>query len=220
MRAFAAGFLGLVFLSGCLASGEFVVAPAVKVTVIDSSTGEPVAGARVRYAGSNEMADALMTETGVFRLQERTEYRSKIRLPVSGVFRDSALIEVSAEGLANGFARSVFINGLGATEALYPVTVLLFPEESGTSALRHRMKDCLTDPESFHAVDLLVFLGEMDLGRVPGWLDQEALMGIEEHIRLTLPSAGLTSCGNWQAAYETYQVYLENISVMTTVSGS
>lgn len=201
MVKLSAALIGCLCLAACITKREHVLAPSAEGIVIDAATERPVAGAQVRYLGFEGAAQAVTGVDGRFTLEGRTEDRTIVALPVSGVYRDSALVHVSAPDFADGYASAAFISMGQPAEALYRVTVLVFPADAGETPLHALMRDCIATPQQNHALHLAAHAASLDLTSAPAWLDEDAAEALEEHLQITLPSSTFQSCERASEAY-------------------
>lgn len=202
-------------LSGCIQAREHVLAPSAAGRVIDVSTGKPVTGALVSYAGLEAAGRAETGPDGTFFLEGYAEKRVGVILPVSGVFRDAATVLASAPGMLEGYASAAFINGDKPAEALHAVTVVLFPADAGKTPLHALTEDCIEAGQQEHAVSLAGYIGGLDPRSPPQWLDQDVAEALYEHLWLTLPASGFQECSEMTAAYELFRSQTERLRAIT-----
>lgn len=191
-------------LAGCMTEREHVVAPDAQGVVIDATTGQPVEGARVRFSGLDGAQPVITGADGRFTLSGRTETRTIIALPVSGVFRDSVQIQASVSGRTDGYGTAAFINGLGPAEAENSVVVLVFSPDADEVPLHALTRDCADTPEQHHAMQLAAHLAGIGPDSPRGWLDADGAEALHEHLRLTLPASFFRSCEQMNEAYDLY----------------
>ena len=196
-------------LTACITQREHVLAPVASGVVINAGTGKPVDGALVRYAGLEAAKPFKTGPDGRFTLEGRTDKRTIVALPVSGVFRDRTPVLVSAPDMADGYASAAFINGGRPAQALYNVTVLMFPADAEKTPLHGLMRDCIEGPEQDHALHLADYAASFDPGNRPEWLDEDAAEALYEHLRYAVPSSSLQSCEQMTAAYEMLRTQTE-----------
>jgi len=189
-------------LTACITQREHVLAPVASGVVINAGTGKPVDEALVRYAGLEAAKPFKTGPDGRFTLEGRTDKRTIVALPVSGVFRDRTPVLVSAPDMADGYASAAFINGGRPAQALYNVTVLMFPADAEKTPLHGLMRDCIEGPEQDHALHLADYAASFDPGNRPEWLDEDAAEALYEHLRYAVPSSSLQSCEQMRPAYE------------------
>ena len=192
-------------LAACLAEREHVLAPEAQGVVIDAATGQPVEGAQVRYSGLEGARTAVTEADGSFVLDGRTETRTILALPASGVFRDSAQIEATTPDHATGYGTAGFINGLGPARAEYSVVVLVFPADAGEVPLHGLTRDCTERPEQHHAMRMATYIASLDPSDPPSWLDAGRREALQEHLSVTLPSSFFLACERMDEAYELYR---------------
>ncbi|MCC5981781.1 MAG: carboxypeptidase regulatory-like domain-containing protein [Oceanicaulis sp.] len=204
-----AGLVTLMALAlmACAIEREHVLAPDTHGLVVDADTLAPVQGAQVRFEALTGSLASMTDEEGRFSLEGRTEMR-RVMPVVGGVYRDSSRVHASASGYESGYSSAAFINGLGPAQAEFPVIVVLFPQGIVEPDLARLMADCLETPEQRHAVHVAARLAELDRETLPGWLDADAVLGLEEHISLVLQPSLLLGCEQTQAAHETLQGHL------------
>jgi len=198
-------------LTACITQREHVLAPVASGVVINAGTGKPVEGALVRYA---ELEGAKPFKTGPdgrFTLEGRTDKRTIVAMPLGGVFRDRTPVLVSAPDMADGYASADFINGGKPAQALYNVTVLMFPADAVKTPLHGLMRDCIEGPEQDHALYLADYAAGIDPGSPPEWLDEEAAEGLYEHVRYAVPASGFRPCEQMTAAYEMFRTQTERL---------
>jgi hypothetical protein len=207
----SAGVIACLCLTGCITKREHVLAPSTAGVVINAETGKPVKDAQVRYVGLEGSASVITGPDGRFTLEGLTDNRTIVALPVSGVFRDATTVRASAPDMAEGYASAAFINGGKPAQALYNVTVLMFPADAGQTALHALTRDCIEGPEQDHALHLAAYAGGIDPGSPPEWLDQDAAEALHEHLWLTLPASGFRPCEQMTAAYEMFRSQTERL---------
>jgi hypothetical protein len=171
----------------------------------------------VRYAELERAKPFKTGPDGRFTLEGRTDKRTIVALPLGGVFRDRAPVLVSAPDMADGYASADFINGGKPAQALYKVTVLMFPADAGQTALHTLTRDCIEGSEQDHALHLADYAAGIDPGSPPEWLDQDAAEALHEHLWLTLPASGFRPCGQMTDAYEMFRTQTERLQ---EISGS
>lgn len=198
-------------LTACITQREHVLAPVAHGVVINAETGKPVDGALVRYAELEGAKPFRTGPDGRFTLDGRTDKRTTVALPVSGVFRDRTPVLVSAPAMADGYASAAFINRGRPAQALYNVTVLLFPADAEKTPLHGLMRDCIEGPEQDHALHLAGYAAGIDPRSSPDWLDQDAAEALYEHLRYAVPSSSLLSCEQMTIAYEMLRTQTEPI---------
>lgn len=196
-------------LTACITQREHVLAPVASGVVINAGTGKPVDGALVRYAGLEAAKPFETGPDGRFTLYGRTDKRTIVALPVSGVFRDRIPVLASAPDMADGYASAAFINGGRPAQALYNVTVLMFPADAEKTPLHGLMSDCIDGPEQDHALHLADYAAGFDPGNPPEWLDEDAAEALYEHLRYAVPSSSLQSCEQMSPAYEMLRTQTE-----------
>lgn len=206
ISALCAASLGL---AGCITERDHVLAPDARGVVIDAATDRPVEGARVRYQGVEGLQTVTTGPDGRFDLEGRTESRTIVALPVSGVFRDTTVVAVSAPGFMDGYASAAFINGLGPAEAEYPVTVVVFPANAPDTELHTLMEDCISGPEQSHALHLATHVGALDADNPPSWLDPDTAEALNEHLRVTVRSSDLLTCERMNEAHALLNAHRE-----------
>lgn len=194
-------------LAACGLEREHVLAPDTQGWVVDAATLAPVPGARVRFDALAGSLASAADEAGRFALDGRTEMR-RVMPVVGGVYRDAALMHGYASGYETGYASAAFINGLGPAQAEFPVIVMLIPQGAGEPDLARLMADCLETPQQRHAVHIAARLAALDPQELPGWLDAEAALGLEEHSTLILQPSLLLGCEHTQAAHTALQAHL------------
>ncbi|MDP3378534.1 MAG: carboxypeptidase-like regulatory domain-containing protein [Brevundimonas sp.] len=204
VRFSAAILIGLC-LAACVTRQDHVLAPAAEGLVIDTATGQPIAGAEVRYVELGSATPIMTDAEGAFTLEGRTERRTRVVLPVSGVYRDSAMVQASAPGLADGYATAGFINGLGPEAALYPVIVLMFPADAPETPLHALMQDCVEGPRQHHALQMVAYVAGLDAADPPPWLNPDTAEGLDEHLGRVLPSSGFQKCARMSEAWALYK---------------
>ncbi|MFN4025745.1 MAG: carboxypeptidase-like regulatory domain-containing protein [Hyphomonas sp.] len=192
-------------LTACITKREHVLAPSAEGIVIDAASDRPVAGAQVRYGGLERAAPAVTGADGRFSLEGRTEDRTIVAMPVGGVYRDSTLVHVSAPDLADGYASAAFISMGKPAQALYRVTVLLFPPDADETPLHAMMRDCIEGPEQRHALHLADHIAGLDPASPPAWLDEDAAEALEEHLSITLPASAFRDCERMDEAYAAFR---------------
>ncbi len=208
MKSFAVG-IACLCLTACVTRREFVLAPEARGIVLDAETGAPVGGAEVRFLGVDGIAAVKTGADGRFALEGRTEKRTIVAMPVSGVFRDSTRVRATARGRAEAFASASYIQrGLPAL-ALYRVTVLMFPADTKETPLHELMQDCVEAPAQHHALHLSGFVAGIDPANPPDWLEIDTAFELDEHLQLTLPSSGFMACAQMNAAYELFRAQQE-----------
>lgn len=198
-------------LAACVTTGQYILAPDAEGLVIDTATGRPLAGAEVRYVVLDGVSPVRTGADGRFSLEGRVERRTGLVLPVSGVYRDSARVQVSAPGLPDGYATVGFINGIRPgppTEpgpAIYPVIVLMFPADAGETPLQTLMQDCVEGPEQHHALRMVAYVAGLDAADPPDWLTPDTAEGLDEHLGRVLPSSGFQKCARMAEAWDLYK---------------
>ncbi|MFN7054823.1 hypothetical protein [Hyphomonas sp.] len=207
-----AGLLAVVLcLTGCVTRREHVLAPSASGIVIEAYTHQPVEGAEVRYAGLEGAAPVVTGPDGRFTLEGLTEMRTIVAMPVGGVFRDTALVRAAVPGGGQSFSSAEFINGGRPAQALYKVTILVFPEGAEAPPLRALMQDCLDKPQQDHAVRIVDYVSRLDAEEWPDWLDQDTASGLYEYVRLALPSSLFLACENTSEAYDMFRAQSETL---------
>lgn len=205
-------------LAACVTRREFAIAPETRGIVLDAATGQPVDGAEVRFAGVEAIAAVTTGPDGHFALPGRTEKRAIVALPVGGVFRDSTLVQATSPGRGEAFASAAFIQGGAPANALYGVTVLMFPAEAGETPLHALTEDCFRGPEQDHARRLSGFVAGLDAQSPPDWLDAEAAGALEEHLSQVLPSSGFQACARMNDAYALFSRQKDSIRAFGAAS--
>ncbi len=196
-------------LTACITQREHVLAPVASGVVINAGTGKPVDGALVRYAELERAKPFKTGPDGRFTLEGSTDKRTIVALPMGGVFRDRTPVLVSAPDMADEYASADFINGGRPAQALYNVTVLMFPADAEKTPLHGLMHDCIGDPEQDHALHLADYVAGIDPGSPPDWLDQDTAEALYEHLRYAVPASSLRSCEQMTAAYEMLRTQTE-----------
>lgn len=210
-------------LAACVTTGQYILAPDAQGLVIDTATGRPLAGAEVRYVVLEGVSPVRTGADGRFSLDGRVERRTGLVLPVSGVYRDTARVQVSAPGLPDGYATVGFINGIRPgppvepRPAIYPVVVLMFPADAGETPLHALMQDCVAGPEQHHALQMVEYLAGLDAADPPEWLTPDTAGALEEHLSQVLPSSGFRECARMS---EAWALYVSQTEVLGTVRAS
>lgn len=217
LRACLIALLSLA-LTACIIEREHVLAPDTQGLVVDAGTLTPVQGAQVRFEALTASPASMTDAQGRFSLDGRSETR-RVMPVVGGVYRDASRVHASVSGYETGYASAAFINGLGPAQAEYPVIIMLVRQGAAEPDLAGLMADCLETPEQRHAVHIAARLAELDPQDLPAWLDMEAALGLEEHIRIVLRSSLLLDCEQTQAAYETLQGQLSAFRAMAGIEG-
>ncbi len=218
----AALVMGLC-LASCVTTGQYVLAPDAEGLVIDTTTGQTIAGAEVRYVVLEGVSPVRTGADGRFRLEGRVERRTGLVLPVSGVYRDATRVQASVPGMPDGYATAGFVNGIRPgppvepRPAIYPVIVLMFPADAGETPLQALMQDCVEGPEQHHALQMVAYLAGLDAAEPPDWLTPDTAEGLEEHLSRVLPSSGLMECARMS---EAWALYVSQTEVLGTVRGS
>lgn len=209
-----AALIACLCLTACITQREHVLAPSAIGIVLNAGTGKPVQNAQVRFVGLEESASITTGSDGRFTLDGRTDKRTIVALPVGGIYRDTTLVEASAPELANGYARAAFINGGSPAEALYPVTLLMFPPDVGATPLHDLMADCIAGPEQNHALYVSDFLAGIDPASRPEWLDSDTAKALDEHLSYALPASAFLACAQQTAAYELFSAQKAPLRVL------
>lgn len=207
--------LATACLTACVTRREFVVTPETRGIVLDAQTGMPVDGAVVRFMGVDEIPAATTGPHGRFVLPGQTEKRTIVAVPVGGVFRDTAQVKASAPGRGDAFATAAFIQGGQPAAAFYEVIVLMFPADAGETPLHDLTRDCLRGEAQAHALQLSNFISGIDAARPPGWMDRDAAMALDEHLRTVLPSSGFMACAQMSEAYELLRQQVEPLDAVS-----
>ncbi|MDZ4112815.1 MAG: hypothetical protein U1E18_24890 [Brevundimonas sp.] len=218
----AALVMGLC-LAACVTTGQYILAPDAKGLVIDTATGQPIAGAEVRYVALEGISPVRTDVDGRFTLDGRVERRTALVLPVSGVYRDATRVQVSVPGLPYGYATVGFINGIRSgppvepRPAIYPVIVLMFPADAPETPLHSLMQDCVAGPEQQHALQMVAYLAGLDAAEPPDWLTPDTAEGLQEHLGRALPSSGFMECARMS---EAWAMFRRDTAVLWTVRAS
>lgn len=202
---FSAALIACLCLSACITQREVVLAPDARGMVIDVWQGLPVDGAQVRYSEIEELAAVVTAADGSFTLSGLTEKRTRVALPMGGVYRSRTEVRVSAPGLADGYASAVFINAGQPPQALYRVAVLMFPADAAQTPLHELMRDCVEGPEQDRALHLAGYVSTLDPENPPAWFDEQTPKALLEHLRHTLPFSGFMACEREREAYEMFK---------------
>ncbi|MFN7180719.1 carboxypeptidase-like regulatory domain-containing protein [Hyphomonas sp.] len=213
LKTFALG-VACLYLTACVTRREFVVAPETGGVVIDAETGAPVEGAEVRFGGVDAIASVVTGPDGRFALPGLKEKRTIVAMPMGGVFRDAARVQASAPGRAEAFATAAFIQGGRPASALYRVTVLMFPEDAAETALHALMRECTEGAEQAHALQFAGYVSGIDPANPPGWLDEDTVQALQEHLSLALPASGFQSCAQMNEAYALFRAQLEPLEAL------
>lgn len=218
----AALVMGLC-LAACVTTGQYILAPDAQGLVIDTATGQPIAGVEVRYVALEGISPVRTDVDGRFTLDGRVERRTALVLPVSGVYRDTARVQASVAGLSDGYATVGFINGIRSgppvepRPALYPVIVLMFPGDAPETPLHALMQDCVEGAEQQHALQMVAYLAGLDAVDPPHWLTPDTAEGLDEHLGRVLPSSGFMECARMS---EAWAMYVSQTEVLGTVRDS
>ena len=207
----SAALIACLCVTACITRREHVLAPVASGVVINAGTGKPVDGALVRYAGLEGAKPFETGPDGRFRLEGRTDKRMIVMLPVGGMFRDATQVLVSAPDMADGYASAAFINGGRPVQALYKITVLIFPADAEETPLRTLTRDCINGPEPEHALHLAAYAAGIDPESPPQWLDRSTAEALHEHLWRTLPASGFQRCEKMTAAYEMFRTQTERL---------
>lgn len=213
LKTFALG-VACLCLTACVTRREFVVAPETGGVVIDAETGAPVEGAEVRFGGVDAIAAVVTGADGRFALPGLTEKRTIVAIPMGGIFRDAARVQASAPGRAEAFATAAFIQGGQPASALYPLAVLMFPDDAGETPLHALMSDCTAGVEQKHALQLVDYISGIDPESPPAWLDGDAVEALQEHLQRALPSPGFRSCAQMNEAYAMFRAQTEPLEAL------
>src|SRR5690554_4238270 len=128
--------LSCLCLTACIAGRDHVLAPNTHGFVILAGTDQPVAGAQVRYPRIEGAPTVVTVDDGRFTLRGRGQRQVVLAYLIGGVYRDSAMVQVSASGLADGYASAGFVSsGAGMVDALYKLPVVMFPADASETSL-------------------------------------------------------------------------------------
>jgi hypothetical protein len=192
-------------LTACITRRDQVLAPDARGFVIHARTGQPVEGARVRFAGLDATPTAITAADGAFTLDGRTRSRLTIANPLGGLHRDSTPIQISAPGLADAYASAGFINGGRPTRTLYSVPVLMFPVDAPETPLHALTRDCLVGPQRHHALHLVGSIAGIDPNRPPDWLNGGTAEALRDHLSRVLPYEDFRACEQADQAWALYR---------------
>lgn len=198
-------------LASCVATGQYGLVPNAEGLVIDTATGQPIAGAEVRYVGLEGAVPVRTGADGRFSLEARTVRRTMLVTPMGGLYRDATRVQVSVPGLPDGYATAGFVNGLNQgpddwpMQALYPVIVLMFPADAPETPLHALMQDCVEGPRQHHALQMVAYVAGLDAADPPHWLNPDTAKGLDEHLSRVLPSSGFQKCARMGEAWALYE---------------
>lgn len=210
-------------LTACVATGQYGLAPNAEGLVIDTATGQPIAGAEVRYVGLEGTAPVRTGTDGRFSLEGRSVRRTMLVVPMGGIYRDAARVQVSVPGLPDGYATAGFINGLSqgsylpSMRGLYPVIVLMFPADAPETPLHALMQDCVDGPEQAHALQMVAYLAGVDAENPPDWLNTDTAEALDEHLGRMLTSSVFQACDRMTDAWAMFR---RDTAVLLTLRGS
>ena len=134
--------------AGCQPRPQTVF-PDTQGTVFDLMTDAPVSGVSLSIADGDQVSSS--DENGAFSIAAMTEWDRSLLLPVSGVYRSTAVITAEA-GTRYAFAPVDFVNPF--PEATSDVAIFLIERDAPfeTAALP---TDCTPPPQSIYALQLL-----------------------------------------------------------------
>jgi hypothetical protein len=187
-RSALLAWLALIGLSACQ-TRTVTVAPATQGKIIDMSDGASVSGARVIVIGTE--IETISGEDGAFTLPAQTTTTNSVPLPVSGVFRKTAVMKASTDA-ARGYGPADFIS-ISET-ALHPVHLFLLPR-TAPYAISAIPADCDLPDEAVYALQLLdqpdrlrTALAEMPEYRfsLTSWLDRTLVRQLSDTCEIPL----------------------------------
>ncbi|WP_084420706.1 hypothetical protein [Henriciella litoralis] len=140
--------LALIGLSACQTRPVTIV-PATQGEVIRVSDDTHVSGARILVIGAE--VEAISGDDGAFTLPAQTTTTTSVPLPVSGVFRKTAVLKAVTDD-ARGYGPADFISI--SDTALHPVNLFLLPPTAPYDT-GDIPADCELPDEAIYALQLL-----------------------------------------------------------------
>lgn len=153
---------GLILLTGCEHRTKTIF-PETQGVVVDLETSQPVSGVLVSVIGED---GAVETDSdGTFALPAIVRDDTSVLLPVSGVYRATALMRAEAADGRRAFAPVDFINPYPRAES--PVAIFLIDPAAAWKS--SALPDTCNPPEK--AVFALQLLQSGRAAQVKAWLD-------------------------------------------------